>query len=44
MQDSSLFNDTIKNNLLYAKPNATKKEIELALKNAEANFVFDLDK
>lgn len=42
MQDNSLFNDSIKNNLLFANSKATKKDIEKALKNAEANFVFDL--
>lgn len=40
-QDNSLFNTTIKENLKYANPKATKKEIESALKKAEANFVFD---
>lgn len=42
-QDSSLFNLTIKENLLFANPGATKKQIEAALNNAEANFVFDLE-
>ena len=41
-QDNSLFNTTIKQNLLYANPKATKKDLEKALKNAEAKFVFDL--
>jgi ABC-type multidrug transport system fused ATPase/permease subunit len=42
MQDNSLFNLSIKDNLLFAKPKATKIEIEKALKNAEADFVFNL--
>lgn len=43
-QDVSLFNDSIKNNLLFAKSNATNEELENAIKKAEANFVFELDK
>ena len=43
-QDISLFNDTVLNNLLFAKPKATKKEIQNALKKAEANFVLDFEK
>lgn len=43
-QDNSLFNVSIKENLLFANKNATKKEIEIALKNAQAEFVFDLEK
>jgi ABC-type multidrug transport system fused ATPase/permease subunit len=43
MQDNSLFNTTIKENLLYANSKSTKKEIEKALKNANAEFVFDLE-
>ena len=42
MQDNSLFNMSIKDNLIFAKPGATCKEIELALKKAEADFVFSL--
>jgi ABC-type multidrug transport system fused ATPase/permease subunit len=42
MQDNSLFNTSIKENLLYANPNATKKDIQQALKNAKAEFVFNL--
>lgn len=42
-QDVSLFNDTIKNNLLFVKPDATKNDIEKCLKMAEASFVFDLE-
>jgi len=42
-QETILFNDTIANNLRYAKPNATAKEIEDALKTANAfNFVEQL--
>ena len=44
-QDSILFNDTIKNNLLIGKPNATDEEIIEALKVANAyEFVKDLPK
>jgi len=41
-QDNSLFNLSIEENLKFANPKATKKDIETALKNAEAQFVFDL--
>jgi subfamily B ATP-binding cassette protein MsbA len=42
-QDSILFNDTIKNNILIGKPNATDDEIIAALKVANAyEFVKDL--
>jgi len=41
-QDNSLFNLSIEENLKFANPKATKKDIESALKNAEAWFVFDL--
>lgn len=44
-QDSILFNDTIKNNLLIAKPSATDEEIIDSLKVANAwEFVKDLPK
>jgi ABC-type multidrug transport system fused ATPase/permease subunit len=42
MQDSTLFNDTIKTNLLFAKEDATDKEIKEALIKASALFVLDL--
>lgn len=42
-QDVSLFNDTIKNNLLFVNPKATNKELEKCLKLAEASFVFDFN-
>ena len=42
-QDSILFNDTIKNNLLIGKPDATDEEILAALKIANAyEFIKDL--
>jgi ATP-binding cassette, subfamily B, bacterial MsbA len=42
-QDSILFNDTIKNNILIGKPNATDEELITALKIANAyEFVKDL--
>ncbi|NUJ97593.1 ABC transporter ATP-binding protein [Candidatus Gracilibacteria bacterium] len=40
-QDNSLFNLSIKENLLFAKPKATKEDLETALKKAQCNFVFD---
>ena len=43
-QDNSLFNLSIKENLLFAYPKAKKKDLESALKKAEAHFVFDLEK
>jgi len=42
MQDNSLFNTTIKENLLFANPKATDKELKEALKKAKADFVFNL--
>ena len=44
MQDNSLFNTTIKDNLLFANKDASTNDIENAIKKAEANFVFKLDK
>ncbi len=41
-QDNSLFNLSIEENLKFAKPWAKKEDIEMALKNAEANFVYNL--
>jgi ABC-type multidrug transport system fused ATPase/permease subunit len=38
-----LFNLSIKENLLFANPKATKKDLEQAIKKAEAHFVFDLE-
>jgi ATP-binding cassette, subfamily B, bacterial MsbA len=44
-QDSILFNDTIKNNILIGKPNATDEEVLEALKIANAHeFVMNLPK
>ncbi|MCP4523118.1 MAG: ABC transporter ATP-binding protein [Candidatus Gracilibacteria bacterium] len=42
-QDNSLFNMSIKENLLYANPKADKQELEEALQKAQAEFVFDLE-
>ncbi len=42
MQDNSLFNTTIRENLLFANKNATDDDIKKALINAQANFVFKL--
>lgn len=44
MQENSLFNTSIYENMLFAKPDATQDEIESALKNAKADFVFKLEK
>ena len=41
-QDIFLFHDTIKNNLLWADEQASDAELETALRNASADFVFDL--
>lgn len=38
-QDISLFNDSLRQNMLYAKPDATEEEIFEALKKAKADFV-----
>lgn len=43
-QDNSLFNLSIRENLSLAKESASEKELERALKNAKADFVFDLPK
>ena len=43
-QDNSLFNLSIEENLKFANPKATKKDIKKALKYAEAHFVFDFPK
>lgn len=43
-QDNSLFNLSIKENLLFANINATDNDLEIALKKAEADFVFKLEK
>ncbi len=42
-QDVFLFNDTIKNNLLFAAPNSTDEEVSQALKQANCNFVDELE-
>ena len=41
-QDNSLFNLSIEENLKFANPKASKKDLEDALKKSEAHFVFDL--
>ena len=40
-QDVFIFNDTLRNNLLIAKPDATDEELIKALKKAKADFVFE---
>ena len=43
-QNSAIFNDTVRNNLLVANPNATERELMEALKLARAEFVLNLPK
>ena len=43
-QDNTLFNMSIKDNLLFANKKATKKDLETVLKKAEANFVSNFPK
>ncbi len=42
-QEVIIFNDTLRNNLLVAKPDATEEELIEALKKAKADFVFKLE-
>ncbi len=42
-QDNSLFNMSVKENLLLAKPDASEKDLKDALKKASADFVFKLE-
>lgn len=42
-QDNMLFSGTIRENITMLNPDATQDEIESALKNAAAEFVFDLE-
>ncbi|NPA13401.1 MAG: ABC transporter ATP-binding protein, partial [Aquificae bacterium] len=42
-QEVFIFNDTLRNNLLVAKPDATDEELIEALKKAKADFVFKLE-
>ena len=41
-QEVFIFNDTVRNNLLIAKPDATDKELLTALKKAKAEFILKL--
>jgi len=43
-QDNSLFNLSIRENLMFANSKATKNDLKDVLNKAEANFVFDLEK
>lgn len=40
-QETFLFHDTIRNNLLWGRQDATEEELTAALKSAAADFVFD---
>lgn len=42
-QDNSLFNLSIRENLLFAQPNATEDDLKKALHNASADFVYNLE-
>jgi ABC-type multidrug transport system fused ATPase/permease subunit len=44
MQDNTLFNTTIKENMLIAKNDASEDDIINALKKAKAEFVFSSEK
>jgi ATP-binding cassette, subfamily C, bacterial len=39
-QDAFLFHDTIRNNLLFVRPDASEAELKAALSTASASFVF----
>jgi|TARA_Y100001960_G_scaffold238874_1_gene251953 ABC-type multidrug transport system fused ATPase/permease subunit len=43
MQDNSLYNTTIRENLLYANEDASEEDLISALQKAEAHFVFNLE-
>jgi len=43
-EDSTLFSDTVRNNVLLGRPNSTEEELAQALKIAQAQFVYDLPK
>jgi ATP-binding cassette subfamily C protein len=43
-QDTFLFNDSIRNNLLIAQSNVNEEDLEKVLKLASAEFVFNLPK
>ncbi|MEB3340407.1 ABC transporter ATP-binding protein [Okeania sp.] len=44
-QTTHLFNDTVRNNIIYARPNATEEEVIEAAKQANAyDFIMDLPK
>ena len=43
-QEVFIFNDTVRNNLLIAKPDAKEEELFEALKKAKAEFIFKLPK
>ncbi len=41
-QDTSLLHRSVRENILYGKPSATEQELELAVKRAQAEFVYEL--
>jgi ATP-binding cassette subfamily B protein len=41
-QDAQLFHDSLRSNLLFAKPDASDEEIRVALERAQASFALDL--
>lgn len=44
MQDNTLFNTSILNNLIYWNPKASKTKIKKVIKKANAEFIYNLDK
>ena len=40
-QEPVLFNESIKENILYCKPDASDEDIHFALRSANAHFVID---
>jgi len=40
-QETSLFNDTLKNNLVYGNPNCTHKELDDAIQSAHLKYLVD---
>ncbi len=41
-EDSTLFSDTVRNNVLLGRPDSTEKDLKQALEIAQAQFVYDL--
>lgn len=41
-EDSTLFSDSVRNNVLLGRPNSTEEDLKQALEIAQAHFVYDL--